>query len=615
MGVPGPGARLRFDDFELDPASGELFRAGERVPLQPQPARLLALLLERPGQVVGREDLKDALWGESVHVDVEQGLAFAVKQLRRALGDTATEPRLVETLPRRGYRLLVSVQPVDGPGPAKAQAAPRPSSRPWGRWLWAVGLVGLIAAGVAGLVVLRPSAPVPPRLAVLPFVTFGAESSLEPLAAGLTEELITEITRRYGDRLGVIARTSVMPYLGSSKNAATIARELGVAFLLEGSVRRQGEQLRVSAQLIRADDEVHLWAASLDGTGLDLMAWEQRVAREVAAALAPRFRPVAPEGGGAATELPADAHHTYLESLYLLARPGTEAAEQARTRLEAVVRQHPTFAPGFVGLAEAHMRRWASGREILAAAGAAAQRALELDPNLPEAHLVAGKLAFRFAFDATVAEAELAQALAGNPGLAQAHHEQACLWAAQGRFDEAIAALERARALDPRSLWVASDRGYFFYLARRYEDSMAASRQALELDPDFHWAHHFLLLAALAQGDRTAALAAARAEVLSREGTNAGISSLDAYWHHQLGVLERGGSELGAPSALLIRPLLALGEQSRALDLLEQAVQTRTGWYLPYLGVEPFFDPLRGEERFHRVLAELGYHRAHGQSR
>jgi tetratricopeptide (TPR) repeat protein len=336
------------------------------------------------------------------------------------------------------------------------------------------------------------------------------------------------------------------------------------------------------------------------------MAWERRVAQEVAAALWPRLAGPAGPATLDPAGLPPSVHQAYLESLYLLSRPGPEAAAQARDRLEAVVAQSPAFAPAFVALAQAHQRRWASGTEVLPAAEAAVERALELDPTLAEAHLEAGSLAFRLGFNRPAAEAELERALRLNPALARAHHEQACLLAAQGRFDQAVAAAERARELDPRSLWVASDLGFFHYLARRFPQALAASEQALALDPGFQWAHHFRMLSALGLGDEATALAAARAELASRGEPTDGVGSMAAYWQRELERLEAQRDRLPTPAALLARPALALGQRERALALLEEAMASRTGWYLPYLAVDPFFDPLRHEPRFLRLLELVG---------
>lgn len=475
---PAPEPRptkLVFADFELHVETRELFRAGRAVKLQDQPARLLELLASRPGQLVERDEIRRRLWGDAVNVDFDQGINFCVKQLRRALEDSAARPRCVETVPRRGYRFVAPVERAAIPEDELARlsvAARRRRPRP------SVSLLA-IAAAVAAL-----------------------------------------------------------------------------ALLAAGGLR-----------------------------------WR-------------RSEPAAP---APAEALPAAAREAYLEGVYLLQKDDADPA-LARAALRRSVELAPAFAPAHARLAEALLR----GEPAATAAEAQARRALELDPQLAPAHVVMGRILFYVTYDWDAAGRELQRAIELDPELARAYHQYAGWLSARGRHEEALAAAERARRLDPGSLLLAADVGLFAYFARRWDQAIAESRRVLALDPGYVWAQRWILYAAQERGSVALALEQARAEVaaaVERRGARTpegGIGSLEDYWRWRLARMREIVGEDRAPPAQLAMLYLGAGERERALEVLGVACERHAGWRAPYLGVHPFFDPLRSEPRFQAVLECLG---------
>ena len=294
----GRGALLRFGAFELDGETLELRRKGALVKLQQQPAKVLALLLSRPGDLVTREEIRSAVWGDDTYVNFDQGLNFCIKEIRAALGDHADAPRYVETLPRRGYRFVALVE-RDLPEPVEplpqAAAAPEPSATPARRRRgWTLLALGGVAAAFLFGAFLTTERPLQRRmLVVLPFENLSPDSGPDRLAEGLTEELTAEIGRIQPERLGVIARTAAAQYVGKRKGVDQIARELAVDYVVEGSVRRSGERVRITVSLIKADDRAQLFSESYESASRDLFALQSDVARQIARRIQQALAPAA----------------------------------------------------------------------------------------------------------------------------------------------------------------------------------------------------------------------------------------------------------------------------------------------------------------------------------
>ncbi|HYO15209.1 MAG TPA: winged helix-turn-helix domain-containing protein, partial [Thermoanaerobaculia bacterium] len=437
-------ALMRFGLLELAPDTGELRKGGRPVRLQPQPARVLAVLAGRAGELVTREELHREVWGEGTHVDLDQGINFCIRQIRAALGDSAEAPVYIETVPRRGYRFLA---PVEDASPAPGGPPPSPPPVPARRRLprSAVSAVLLLlalaltlfAAARAG----RPPSKSPEgraMLAVLPFEDLSGEPGAEHWSDGLTEELISQLGRIDPGRLGVIARTSSMRYKGTREPVDRIGRELGVDYILEGSVRRSGERWRITAQLIEVRDQTHLWAESYDREAADVLAVQREVSERVARALALELLP---GRAAAAPPVPPAAREAFLKGRYLLNKRDRTAAETEKSvsLFEQAVAAAPSHAAAWAGLADALAALPRPPRQIVPRARAAALRALEIDPGLAVAHYRLAGIHLYYDWDWEAARREYERALELDPGYATAHHSFAAYFSILGRHDEALA--------------------------------------------------------------------------------------------------------------------------------------------------------------------------------
>jgi TolB-like protein/DNA-binding winged helix-turn-helix (wHTH) protein/Tfp pilus assembly protein PilF len=627
---------LRFGPFELDLRTSELRRDGRIVKLQQQPCRVLALLARRQGQLVTREQIRHAIWSADTFVDFEQGLNFCVRQVRAALADQAQQPRYVETLPRRGYRFLAPVEAVyeraaePVVGPTAAATPPDPIARATSvetrhhAWPASLALLGLLLVGGLALLSGRPAASTgqatPERagervlLAVLPFENLSGDDSQDYVGDGLTDEMITQLARLAPQRLGVIARTSAMRYKGRATDVAEVGEDLGVGYVIEGSVRRAGERLRVSVQLVETGARTHLWAASYDEPVADVLVLQERIARRIAEALAPRLLPAdTPPAGYAARAQPA-AYDAYLRGRAQWGRGTPEALRASRVALRRAVALDPSFARAHVALAETYIalgdRELLAPQEAYPAARAAAERAIALDPGLAEAYVPLGVVRAYYEWDLTAGWSALSTALRLNPGLAWAHHAVGDYYSALGRHDEAIAAARRAKELDPVSAAVGQDLGWYLYFARRYDEAALAFERALELDPNDvglrrAWANALAFagrwdeaLEVRAQASAQVGVASARLAPLRALGGQAGylgVCRLDLERARRLPTLQPGAAMLHAN----------LGEHEDALRLLEHGVNVRWRWALLFIAGDPRLDVLRSQPRFQALLRRM----------
>ena len=574
---------LRFGVFEAHLDTGELRKHGLRIRLPEQAFQVLALLLERPGVVVTRGELRDRLWPGRTYVDFEHGLNKAVNRLRDALGDRAANPRFVGTVARRGYRLLV---PVLGEPAVSPPAAPRI------------------------------------RLAVLPFENVGADPEQEFFADGLTEEMISELGRLSPGRLGIIARTSAMQYKHSSKRIDEIGKELGVEYILEGSVRRMESRSRITTQLVHVRDQTQLWSQSYDRELADILQVQREVAQRVADSLA--FE-LLPESHTRGRSVIPEAYEAYLRGRYFWNR-GTEAAAwKAIEWFEKALERDPLYALAYSGIADCRGRLvWFSAsppREGGAKAKLAATRALELDPDLSEAHASMALVRFWYDWDWPAAEREFRRATELRPNYADAHNWYAAYLNAMGRFTEAAAEHKLAAELDPLSLTIAMNGADEYYFTRRFDPAIRHFEQLLQREPHFFPAHYNLGRAYARKGDYPAALAAF--ETAARLSGNLQAIAALAYAYARAGqpaearkilaeMEEAAGTRyLAAPQFALVH--LGFEEPERALDRLEQGFEERS-YFMIYLRADPFYDDLRSAPRFVRLLERLGLSAAGGSA-
>jgi len=622
--------RVRTGLFEIDVDSGEVHKQGRRVALQEQPFRVLAMLLERPGEVVSREELQARLWPADTYVGFDEGLNTAIRKLRVAFGDSAENPRFIETASRRGYRFIAPVEavPIVALSPPATTVAAEPRSISF-RTLW-IGFAVFVFAVCALLVFLRfgrhRSPPVGKiMLIVVPLENFSSDSQQDYLSDGITEELITQLGGLDPQHLGVTARTSAMQYKHTQKSAAQICREVGADYLLEGSIRRSGDRIRVTAQLIQASDQTHLWAESYDRDLSDVLRLEGDIASTVASAIRLTLSQQVHQRLAAVGPTNVEAHDAYLRGLQGWNLRTRDGFQQAITNFTRATELDPGNAPAFAGLARVYsLAPIFSGMpagEAAPKALDAASRALSLDATLADAHSVLGFVKGHYEFDWPAAEREFRRAIELEPNDAFAHFYYSNSYLSPfGHHEEAAAEMRKAMELDPLSPRLQSFAGITLKWARRYDDSLAQFQKADQLDPNFPLNHERLaqLYAILGRYDE-AVTEETKARLLVGEKPQdvlAKMSTLQrelatngerGYWKQQL----QFAQDRQNPPEAYARPYgLAiiyahLEENAKAFENLEHALAERDT-QITELAIEPQFDPLRSDPRFADLERRIG---------
>ena len=599
-----------FGPFRLDVEECRLLRGDEVVPLNPKAFDTLVVLVRRSGHLVKKDELLGEVWPEAYVED--SNLAHQISSLRKALGETREGTPYVETVPRRGYRFTAPVVELGEDG--RLESAPRRLRR----WALMVASVALVAVGsllVGQRLTPRPS-PTGERimLAVLPFENLSGDPDQEYLSDGLTEEMITQLGSLDPEQLGVIARTSSMLYKGGRKGIDAVGRELGVDYVLEGSVRRDAGRVRISAQLIRVRDQSHLWAKSYDRGLGDLLVLQddvaQSVARQIVTELAPDERARVRWG-----PVDAEAHEHYLRGRFYWNKRTPEGLCRGRELFEQALDEDPLYARAYSGLADSYTNLTWYGilppREAMPRARAAALKAIEIDDELAEGHASLGMVAFYYDWDWAKAEAELKRAVRLNPGYSTGRYWHACFLAGTGQGEESVREMREALAVDPLSVRTRCDLGWTLFLARRYEEAIDQLRGTLEMDPDFAMAHHILGETYAASGRFEEAVAALqRARDLSPK---LHFRALLGYAHARAGREEEARKILDElkrtperwSNSLEFATLCGvLGEKDEAFRWLERAFEDRLP-RLARLAVEPWWDPLRGDPRFDDLLRRM----------
>ena len=623
---PATARRTKFGAFEANQRSGELVKNGRRVRLQEQPFQLLSALLERPGEVVTREELRTLLWPQTV-VDYDHGLNKAVSKIREALGDSAESPRFVETVARRGYRFLADVTVmIDGsparapdPPPSEPQVAPlAPSVVRRRHGLFAsIGLIVLLAAAL--LASLSPWREMPRTihsLAVLPLTDTSEVQSQDFFADGMTGELITELGKV--DALRVISRTSAMTYKGAHKSLATIAHELNVDAVIEGSVMRANGRVRITAQLIHASDDSRVWADSYEGDARDALTLQVRVARAVAG----QVRATLNHGERATPEKARSvdplAYEDYLKGRYFLNKRTGDGLRSAIKYFRQAIEIDRSYAEAHSGLADAYALAgdWEYGvlstTEAFSKATAAASRALELDGTLGEAHTSLAFALDLYGWDWDVAASEYEAAIRLSPSYATAHHWYAWHLMLMGKTSEALQQFNQAQSLDPLSLIIGADIADALCIVRDFAAAVAQSRKTLELDPGFAVGHYELGQALVQLGGFDEAIAEFR-KAIEISGHSSVFDSNLAYAYAVSGRKEdalRIAADMAAhadtyPSAQANIALIhaGLGDRDAALDWLDKAYEAR---FNPSILLRPAFDSIRSDARFTDLMHRIG---------
>jgi TolB-like protein/DNA-binding winged helix-turn-helix (wHTH) protein/Tfp pilus assembly protein PilF len=627
-----PPTRLRFGVFEADVRTGELTKRGKRLRLQEQPFRLLAILLERPGELVTREELRSRIWPGTI-VDFDHGLNKAIGKIREALGDSSENPRFVETVARRGYRFLADVTAVPGGQPETIVLVPQESSGPvvlpdtgkplsqptraWG--LFGFGLALVLAATLSWILYPRSHSSSGIRsLAVLPLENLSGDPSQDYFAEGMTDELITRLAQI--SALRVISRTSVMTYQSARKPLRDIARELNVDAVVEGSVSRSGDRVRITAQLIQVPADTHMWAQSYDEDIQDTLALQSKVARDIAEQIQVTLNRQEQAALVRSAPLDPQAYEAYLKGRYFWNKRTEGGLTKAIEYFRHAIELDPKYAQAYSGLADSYALSgdWEYGilspQDAFTQAEAAATKALALDDGLGEAHTSLAFALDLYSWNWSAAEKEYQLAIKLKPGYATAHHWYAWHLMVLGHNSEGILELRKAKSLDPLSLIISADMADALCIAHLYDESMQESRRTLELDPGFAVAH-YELGQAFSQRHMYSEATTEFQKAIDLSGHSAAFDSNLAYVYALSGRKEEATKILGKlearhdqnPSANANIALIYVGldDQDAAMTWLNKAYEAR---FNPSILLRPAFDPLRSDARFQDLLRRIGIH-------
>jgi TolB-like protein/DNA-binding winged helix-turn-helix (wHTH) protein/Flp pilus assembly protein TadD len=620
--------RLRFDNFELDLRTEELRKHGVRLRLQGQPLQVLAALLKRAGDVVTREELRAQIWTTDTFVDFDHSLHNAIARLREVLGDSAERPRFIETLPRRGYRFIAPVDAGDLPAPSRAAGSATPAALSGharltkSHALLLTTAFAILAVSIVLWLARTGGAPAnaAPRLnsiAVLPLENLSGDPSQEFFADGMTDQLITDLAKV--GSLRVISRTSVMQYKGTRKGLPEIARELNVDTIVEGSVIRSGQRVRVTAQLVQAPTDLHLWAETYDRDLGDILKLQGEVAEAIAGQVRAQLTPTQQALIRRAAAVDPAAYDAYLKGRLYFVNEFTkpDSLKKAQHLFEEAIQKDPNFALAYAGLADTYLYLTFSGtlpkESAYQSAKKALAKALELDDTIGEAHDTLGVLYWQFDWDWDAAEREFNRAIALAPSYSCAHEDRAIFLAAAGRRSEALAEIAKIDQLDFSSSSATAE-SYTYYALRDYPALIEAARRALLLDPKDSRQHYFLGVGYEGTGEIQQAIsefqkagqfsdgslgpAVALAHAYSAAGKKAESEKI-------LRDLERKAKRTSASPYTMATIYAGLGENDKAFDLLEKAYSEKSLDFALGLQSDLLLDRLRPDPRFQIMLRRI----------
>jgi TolB-like protein/DNA-binding winged helix-turn-helix (wHTH) protein/Tfp pilus assembly protein PilF len=621
---------IRFGVFELDLRSGELQKQGRKIRLEGQPVQVLMCLLENPGELVTREELHRKLWPADTFVNFEHGLNAAVKRLRQALSDSADNPRFIETLPRRGYRFVAPIQVVavreevpaaSAISPEEVESAPIAAISERRRWPHAGKMLGvalILVLGISVTLIIRSGTrpPLIRSLAVLPLENLSGDASQDYFSDGMTDELITELGQI--SDLRVISRTSVMTFKGAHKSLPEIARDLNVDAVVEGTVLRSGNQVRITAQLILAAADRHLWAKSYEGDLRDTFALQSQVARSIANEIRIALTPHEKAVLEATRHVNAEAYEDYLKGRFFWNKRTADGLGKAIGYFSQAVEKDHDYAPAYAGLADSYALAgdWQYGvlppSEAYPKAKAAAIKAITLDSTLGEAHISLAWCLDGFDWNWQAGGREFTRGIELSPGYATGHHWYGWHLAALGQHAEAVAELKKAESLDPLSLIISADLAEELLIAHRYDEAIQQCRKTMNMDPFFALAHYVLgevfaqehkyseaiveLQKALELSPGSTAFTANLANAYAASGMNDEAMRLLNDLKNQ-----SHGELSNAPEIALV--YVGLNEKDDAMAWLEKACAER---FNPGILMRPAFDPLRSDPRFQALQRRIG---------
>ena len=618
---------VKFGIFAADLEAGELYKGGLRQKVTGQPFEVLRLLLEHPQQIVTREELRQRIWPQDTFVDYDLALRKAITRLRDVLGDSAESPRFIETIPRKGYRFIAQLN-VYG---ESATAAEVPSAKQ----AWWRGLPRAIAVLIGVVVILgiilalspslrhqllgRATAPHIRSLAVLPLENLSTDPTQEYFSDGMTDALITDLAQM--GELKVISRTSTMQYKQTKKSLPQIARELNVDGIVEGTVQRSGDRVRITAQLIHGPSDKHLWANSYERDMRDIFALEHDVAEDIARQIQVRLTSESLALRTQPQPVRPAALEAYLQGRYHLDRFGKGSGDEEKTKAAEYFQQaidaDPKFALAYKGLADSHYSAWPTSQDA-AIVISATRRALELDPNFADARVILADVKFFHDWDFRGGEEEVRRALALSPSNATVHSELCAFLYFTGRSDEALRECRISQELDPGDHQLDVDT---LYWAGKDDQAIALARMLLQTNPDDGFLHHALYRyyarkgmykEASQEAERSLDLfgdpdgAARVRQALATSGGRAGLRQFAHELEHWI-ITKRAYVPGNTAATYAI-----LGDKNRAFHWLEDAYKHHdlrwltTDIPLESLKSEPMFDSLHSDPRFKDLLRRIG---------
>jgi TolB-like protein/DNA-binding winged helix-turn-helix (wHTH) protein/tetratricopeptide (TPR) repeat protein len=645
-----PPQTYRFGLFELDERQGDILKQGSRMRLRGRPYDILLILLNRPGELITREELRARLWSSDTFVDFDHGLNASVNRLRDVLGDSAESPRFIETIPRKGYRFMapvtVTVSPQQRPSeiaqdataivtenavtasvtvpaeslPEVSAAVPPTSRLRQLRVPLAIGtlVIATVAAAVWRLSGTHLDSAATMRLAVLPFRNVSGDPEQEFFSDGFTDEMISELGALEPSRLGVIARTTSMHYKGSQKNARDIGTELGVNYVLEGSVRREGDRVRINADLVETKGQTSLWSDTYDRKAADVIDIQKDVAMAIARSVVPTL-----SNRGAlsvhTTPTPLATYEFTLKGRFFREQATEDSTRKAIEYFDRAIAIDPSYAPAYAAKGDAYRLLGAPGWEVeapealLKKARESAQRALTLDASSSDAHAAMAMVLFSYDWDLVAAEREIKEAIRLNPSSSKAHQYYSGILTGAERMDEATQEARRGAELDPLSATAGTTLGVRLYYSNRIDEAEAEFQKTLEVAPSFAVAHW-----GLAQCYRLKGRMEEQLDELTKAVTLSGNS---AYMRAHLGYgyaaagdrahalaiaeeLEAEGPRRYVAPYHLALIAAGLGDTAGAARWLDRAFRDRSGWIV-FLSVEPEFRTIRQAPEVQRLLASV----------
>jgi TolB-like protein/DNA-binding winged helix-turn-helix (wHTH) protein/Tfp pilus assembly protein PilF len=654
MGSPAAVARiLHFGVFEVDLKACELRKHGLRLKLPEQPFQVLVVLLEKPGEIVTREELRNRLWPSDTFVDFDHGLNNAVMRLREVLGDSSENPRFVETIPRRGYRFIAPVKGSAFPVPTtsdsevesglvpieamsqlvqgatlEATSQPlsirrQPSTTRLAIWITAiltvVGLLGAVLIHYSRVGANKTSQARNKSLIVLPIENLSGDKDQEYFADGMTDDLIANLAKIRS--LRVISRSTAMAYKGTRKPLSQIASELNVDAVFEGTVLRVGNRVRITAELVQVSTDRHLWAETYESQMGDILALQNRVSSAIVNEIRINLTPEDQERLARNPAVAPEGYENYLKGRYYWNKRSDENLTRAIGYFEQATHQDPQYALAYAGLSDCYAIISAEifgtmpAADAAPKAKAAALRALEIDPKLSEAETSLATVKFNYDWDWSAAAAGFAKSIQDNPSYATAYQRYSLYLMAMGRPEDSVEQINKARELDPLSISINFSLGWRFYMARQYDRAIEQLRNTLEMDPSYELPHLVLGLSYAQKGNFGLAIPELRKAVELSHGTPLMTSALaNAY--------ARSGNKAEAERLLAdliteskrqyVSPYyfavvyVGLGKPEEAIDWLEKAFADRSNG-LVFLKVEPELDDLRSNPRFVVLQQKLNF--------